>query len=168
MQLSNLSTWLISGRICVYYTISSISLGVQTVKNMPAIWDQEDPCRRAWQPTPVFLSGESMDRGAWWTTVHVVQRFGHDWVTNTHIYYITTLRDLSYPKHQKAWDVQQKDLEIWFYAKCPWTFLVQAMWFCTEPNAQEPLEWIKCCLEVLDRTKHFSSLVKHNFEQKKE
>ena len=102
MQLSNLSTWLISGRICVYYTISSISLGVQTVKNMPAIWDQEDRCRRAWQPTPVFLSGESMDRGTWWTTVHVVQRLGHDWVTNTHIYYITTLGDLSYPKHQKG------------------------------------------------------------------
>ena len=23
------------------------------------------PWRRAWQPTPVFLPGESMDRGAW-------------------------------------------------------------------------------------------------------
>ena len=23
-------------------------------------------CRRAWQPTPVFLPGEPMDRGAWW------------------------------------------------------------------------------------------------------
>ena len=30
----------------------------------------EDPWRREWQPTPVFLPGESMDRGAWWTTVH--------------------------------------------------------------------------------------------------
>ena len=28
------------------------------------------PWRRAWQPTPVFLLGDSMDRGAWWATVH--------------------------------------------------------------------------------------------------
>ena len=30
------------------------------------------PWRRAWQPTPVFLPGESMDRGAWRATVHGV------------------------------------------------------------------------------------------------
>ena len=30
------------------------------------------PWRRVWQPTPVFLPGESMDRGAWKATVHVV------------------------------------------------------------------------------------------------
>ena len=28
--------------------------------------------RRKWQPTPVFLPGESMDRGAWRATVHGV------------------------------------------------------------------------------------------------
>ena len=28
--------------------------------------------RRKWQPTPVFLPGESRDRGAWWATVSVV------------------------------------------------------------------------------------------------
>ena len=26
---------------------------------------QEVPWRRVWQPTPVFLPGESLDRGAW-------------------------------------------------------------------------------------------------------
>ena len=26
--------------------------------------------RRKWQPTPVFLPGNSMDRGVWWATVH--------------------------------------------------------------------------------------------------
>ena len=31
-----------------------------------------DPWRRAWQPTPVFLPGESSGRGAWWATVHGV------------------------------------------------------------------------------------------------
>ena len=26
-------------------------------------------CRRKWQPTPVFLPGESQGRGAWWTAI---------------------------------------------------------------------------------------------------
>ena len=30
--------------------------------------------RRKWQPTPVFLPGEFMDRGAWWATVHGVAK----------------------------------------------------------------------------------------------
>ena len=28
--------------------------------------------RRKWQPTPVFLPGESQDRGAWWAAVYSV------------------------------------------------------------------------------------------------
>ena len=28
--------------------------------------------RRKWQPTPVFLPGESQGRGAWWAAVHWV------------------------------------------------------------------------------------------------
>ena len=32
------------------------------------------PWRRAWPPTPVFLSGESMDRRAWWAAVHRVAK----------------------------------------------------------------------------------------------
>jgi len=38
----------------------------QTVKNHPAVWETwvqslgwEDPLEEAWQPTPVFLPGES-------------------------------------------------------------------------------------------------------------
>ena len=34
----------------------------------------EDPCRRDWLPTPVFLPGKSMDRGAWRTAVHGVAK----------------------------------------------------------------------------------------------
>ena len=30
--------------------------------------------RRTWQPTPVFLPGESQGRGAWWAAVHGVER----------------------------------------------------------------------------------------------
>ena len=48
------------------------------VKNLPASagdrsgfdpWVRKIPWRRAWQPTPVSLPGESMDRGAWRATV---------------------------------------------------------------------------------------------------
>ena len=34
--------------------------------------------RRTWQPTPVFLLGNPMDRGAWQTIVHGVTRVRHD------------------------------------------------------------------------------------------
>ena len=53
------------------------------VKNLPAdAGDRRDvgsilgsgrsPTGGNWQPSPVFLPGESMDRGAWWATVHRV------------------------------------------------------------------------------------------------
>ena len=29
-------------------------------------WVEKIPWRRKWQPTPVFLPGNLMDRGAWW------------------------------------------------------------------------------------------------------
>ena len=35
---------------------------------------QENPWRRKWQPAPVFLPGESHDRGAWRATVHGVAK----------------------------------------------------------------------------------------------
>ena len=35
-------------------------------------WVGKIPWRRAWQPTPVFLPGNSIERGAWWATVHRV------------------------------------------------------------------------------------------------
>ena len=47
----------------------------QTVKSVSAMRETqvqslgwEDPL--VWQPTPVFLPGEFMDRGAWRATVH--------------------------------------------------------------------------------------------------
>ena len=47
-------------------TSNGSSLVAQMVKNLPAMWEtqvqslgQEDPWRREWQPTPVFLPGES-------------------------------------------------------------------------------------------------------------
>ena len=32
------------------------------------------PWRRAWPPSPVFLLGDSMDRGAWRATVHRIAK----------------------------------------------------------------------------------------------
>ena len=37
--------------------------------------------RRKWQPTPVFLPGQSHGRGAWWATIHGVTIVGHDLAT---------------------------------------------------------------------------------------
>ena len=52
------------------------------VKNLPAMQEMqvlflggEDPWRREWQPTPVFLPGKF--RGAWGVTVHGVA--DRDW-----------------------------------------------------------------------------------------
>ena len=56
------------------------------VKNLPANsgryrrcgfdpWVRKVPWRRmAWQPTPVFLPEDPMDGGAWWATVHRVEK----------------------------------------------------------------------------------------------
>ena len=35
-------------------------------------WAGKTPWRRKWQPTPVFLPGESKDRGPWRAAVHGV------------------------------------------------------------------------------------------------
>ena len=35
--------------------------------------------RRKWQPTPVFLPGESQGREAWWAAIYGSHRVGHDW-----------------------------------------------------------------------------------------
>ena len=32
------------------------------------------PWRRSWQPTPVLLPENPMDRGAWWATIHGVAK----------------------------------------------------------------------------------------------
>ena len=37
-------------------------------------WVRKIPWRRKWQPTPVFLLGNPMDRRTWWATVHGVTK----------------------------------------------------------------------------------------------
>ena len=66
--------------------------GAQKIKNLPttqetAVWclGWEDPRRRKWQPTPVFLPGESHGQRSLVDYIQSMgsQRVGHDWVTNT-------------------------------------------------------------------------------------
>ena len=63
-------------------SISVLPLTVaQAVKNLPdnvetqvRSLSQEDPWWRKWQPSPVFLPENPMDRGAWWATVQGVTK----------------------------------------------------------------------------------------------
>ena len=68
-----------------YYEIIWASQVVLVIKNQPAnAGDIRDirfdpsvrkiPWRRAWQPTPVLLPGESQARTAWWATVYRVAK----------------------------------------------------------------------------------------------
>ena len=41
----------------------------------------EDPLKRKWQPTPIFLPGNTMDRGAWRATVQGVAK-SRTWLSN--------------------------------------------------------------------------------------
>ena len=75
---------------CGLAFVFSLFLVAETVKNPPAMqetrfdpWDGKIPWRRAWQPTPVFVPGEShgqrnMEGYSPWG-----HRVRHDWVTNT-------------------------------------------------------------------------------------
>ena len=64
------------------YCHMGVSVVAQLVNNPPAMqktlvrslgWENPlIPWRRAWQPTPVFLLENLMDRGVWWVTVRWV------------------------------------------------------------------------------------------------
>ena len=68
----------------LYVSYVSVKLGEgkdYTSLNQFDSWVGKIPWRRAWQPTPVFLPGESHGLWSWWATVHGLQRVGHDWAT---------------------------------------------------------------------------------------
>ena len=61
------------------FQYSWVSLGAQTVKNLPAMqktWvrSQEDPLEKGMKPTPIFLPEKPMDRGPWRAAVHGVAK----------------------------------------------------------------------------------------------
>ena len=57
----------------------------------PQVWSlsQEDPWRRKWPRTPVFLPGEFQGRATGYIQSMVSQRVGHNWATNTQNQYCT-------------------------------------------------------------------------------
>ena len=77
----------------------------QQIKNSPAVrrhrrcwfdlWAGKIPWRKKWQPTPVFLPGESHGQRSLVVTVHGIARVGHDLVTETHSTTQTTFRTVS-------------------------------------------------------------------------
>ena len=84
--MSQLSQSIGMPMICHSSFALSTSLVAQTVKHLPTMQEtqvrslgQEDPWRRKWQPTPVFLPGESH---GWRNLVGYspwgLQRVGHD------------------------------------------------------------------------------------------
>ena len=64
----------------------------QRVKNPPAMEEtwvrslgQKHPLKKEMATTPVLLPGESLDRGAWWATVHgVMESSTTEGLTHTH------------------------------------------------------------------------------------
>ena len=46
-------------------------------------WIWKIPWRRKWQPSPVFLPGESYGQRSGWATAHGSLRIRHDWATST-------------------------------------------------------------------------------------
>ena len=75
VRLNNLYAYSHSAPVQPFVFFTSFPCG-RAVENSPAMqepketqvqsWIQKMPWRRAWQPTPLFLPGESHDRGAWW------------------------------------------------------------------------------------------------------
>ena len=59
-----------------------------------------------WKPTPIFLPGKSLSRGAWWAAVHGVARVRHDLVTKpvfhrvcTYLYSLSSFLDFIFISH---------------------------------------------------------------------
>ena len=78
--------------MAVLYGWDRASLVAQTVKNKPAmremkVWSlgQKDPLEKGMAGSPLQYSclENSLDRGAWWATVHGGHGVIHDWATNT-------------------------------------------------------------------------------------
>ena len=59
--------------------VKSLPANAGNIRDTSSIPGWEDPWRRAWQPAPVFLPRESMDKGAWGATKSMwSQRSRHD------------------------------------------------------------------------------------------
>ena len=96
---------------------------------------KEFPWRRKWQPTPVFLPGESKDRGAWQATVYGVVRVGHNRAT-------TRLEIMSFKYANRDHDSPKRILKHATFPK----FLLAPnnFWFCFYYKYLEPISKKQC------------------------
>lgn len=68
-----------------WQSLHGASLMAQMVNNVHAMWRpwvrslSEDPLKRSQQPTQDPCPENSMDRGAWWATIHGVAEPAHGW-----------------------------------------------------------------------------------------
>ena len=102
-------------------------------------WILKIPWRRSWQPTSVLFPGKSMDRGAWWCTVHGITKEpdGAEWLNNnsnvniyththTHTLYICvyicthihTYTGNSQKKIKYKWNIRKDAQPHWGFKKC--------------------------------------------------
>ena len=86
---------------------------IDSVKNLTAkksgrcrfdTWVGKFPCKREWQPTPVFLPGESHGQGEPGGLQSMgSQRVGHNWATNTHTEQMGASNQLYFGSFMAGW-----------------------------------------------------------------
>ena len=101
-------------------------------------WVGKISWRRAWQPTPLFLLGDPMDRRACWATVHGVQRVRHNWSDWTHT---LNLRHPSMFFELWCW---------WRLLRVPWTAKRSNQSILKEINSEYSLEGLMLKLQYFD------------------
>ena len=96
----------------------------------PWIW--KVPWKRKWQPTPLLLLGNPMDRGAWWAPVHVVMKSRtllSDWACKIRYIFldgviypklprVTSLSILELCKGQWTWFDSRGTAHCWAEPRC--------------------------------------------------
>ena len=85
------------------------------------------PWRRQWQPTPVFLPGESQDGGAWWATVCGVaqtwirlKRLSSSSSSNFEVVQIYSNFELFYCDKNGSWFFTDNSKQVLFFSRGPW------------------------------------------------
>ena len=64
-------------------------------------WVRKIPWRRKWQPTPVFLLENPMDRGTWWAAVHGDHKESDTTKGLTHTHTLLILMNVKQNEHHE-------------------------------------------------------------------
>ena len=109
--------------------------------------------RRKWQPTPVFLPGESQGWGAWWASVYGVTQSR------------TRLKPLSSSSSSSVFFCSKLPLDFLFAFKQETSLYLQVFQLESKKNSIEtvPQKWIKQEKELFGRTEVWWD-IRQNFE----